>query len=119
MARSGIRWYYNTLTPRMAIFTTVMEEGVGEYMQRQTDDIEEYMKANAPWQDRTGMARDGLTAEYVEEGHKHMIYLYHTVDYGIWLEIRWNGRYAIIEPTVHEYSPAIMRNLTFGELFKE
>jgi len=37
--------------------------------------------------------------------------LYHTVEYGIWLEIRWNGQYAIIIPTIEHMGPVIMAEL--------
>lgn len=64
-------------------------------------DAERYMKTNAPWQDQTGNARNGLAAEPFAEGAGSFgIDLFHQVPYGIWLETRFSGRYAIIDPTL-------------------
>ena len=73
-------------------------------------EMEAYMKANAPWQDRTGDARDGLQAVVVWNSETNFtIYLGHGahIDYGIWLEVRWGGRYAIVTPTAEYYGPQI------------
>ena len=107
MAR--IRWYYDTLTPRSAKFAVVADLAAREILQHAAEAVEQYAQANAPWEDQSGAARDGLTAEYEDAGlFKHAIILYHTVDYGIWLEIRWNGRYAIIIPTIEHMGPTVM-----------
>jgi hypothetical protein len=37
--------------------------------------------------------------------------LQHTVEYGIWLEIRWGGRYAIIVPTIEQLGPEIYEEM--------
>lgn len=71
---------------------------------------ENYMKTNAPWTDRTGNARNGLAARAYQEGDEVGIVLYHQVDYGIWLETRWSGKYAIIQPTIDEMGPRVMRD---------
>lgn len=72
-------------------------------------DVENYMKMNAPWQDQTGNARNGLFARPYREGDEVGIDLGHSVDYGIWLEVRWSGRYAIINPTIDAMGPIVMR----------
>lgn len=110
--RGAIHWYYDTLTPRMAVFSVVLAEAVDELLQRLAEDVEAYAKEHAPWQDQSGDAREGLTAEAVSEGlFQKAIYLYHTVDYGIWLEIRWSGMYAIIIPTIEHMGPVVMAEL--------
>lgn len=58
------------------------------------EEIVPIMQANAPWNDRTGNARDKLGAEYFEEntGDDDLevgVRLYHGVSYGIFLE--YNG----------------------------
>jgi len=84
--------------------------GVVEYWDSR---IEEHMKIAAPWTDRTGNARSGLFAKAGHEpGQRHWIELGHRVPYGIWLEIRWAGRYAIVFPTLLVYGPKIMQTLT-------
>ena len=76
---------------------------------RMAPEVESYMKNNAPWTDRTGNARNGLAARAYESGDEVGIVLYHQVSYGIWLEVRWSGRYAIINPTIDEMGPRVMQ----------
>jgi hypothetical protein len=71
-----------------------------------------YAKQNAPWRDRTGAARSGLrTVTEWEPRKRHAIVLFHSVLYGIWLEVRFAGRYAIILPTLQVQGPEVMRLL--------
>lgn len=72
--------------------------------------VESHMKLNAPWDDQTGNARNGLAARAYQERKEYGILLYHQVPYGIWLETRWSGKYAIIQPTIDKMSPAVMRS---------
>ena len=76
---------------------------------RMAPEVESYMKNNAPWTDRTGNARNGLAARAYESGDEVGIVLYPQVSYGIWLEVRWSGRYAIINPTIDEMGPRVMQ----------
>ena len=78
----------------------VFEAGAGEVLG--------YAQHNAPWDDRTGMARDGLVTEVTEEGGEIFLSLAHTVDYGQWLETIQNGRFAIIMPTLELYSAELI-----------
>jgi hypothetical protein len=64
----------------------------------------EYAKANAPWTDRTGNARNGLDVAVENDGNALIMELFHTVDYGLWLEVIQNGRFAIIMPTLQGYA---------------
>jgi hypothetical protein len=58
---------------------------------------EAYMKGNAPWTDRTGNARSGLRARVRKNGENTVaIVLYHSVPYGVFLEVRWGGKYGVI-----------------------
>jgi hypothetical protein len=71
-----------------------------------------YAKQNAKWRDRTGAARSGLrTVTEWEPRKRHAIVLFHSVTYGIWLEVRFAGRYAIILPTIQVMGPEVMRLL--------
>lgn len=100
----GVRWYYDTLTPTLAIFSVAANFAVHAEAKALAARIEAWMKQNAPWEDRTGAARAGLTAEVESAGFRQDIWIYHTVDYGIWLEVRWDGAYAIIQPTLDHFS---------------
>jgi hypothetical protein len=76
---------------------------------RMAPEVEAYMKNNAPWTDRTGNARNGLAARAYESGDEVGIVLYHQVSYGIWLEVRFSGKYAIIQPTIDVMGPQVMQ----------
>lgn len=81
-------------------------------------EIENDAKANAPWSDRTGAARDGLTAEASDEGGEIVITLMHTVEHGQWLETIQSGRFAIIMPTLEKYGRPVQEAIAKG-LFGE
>jgi hypothetical protein len=97
----------------------VLAKGVGDYADRLLSAvyelaqvfaarIEAAAKANAPWQDRTGNARQGLFARAFREAAAVTLILAHSAHYGIWLEVRWAGKYAIILPTLEaHYGPYI------------
>lgn len=112
---NGITIYYDTLTPRSRAFPFVMTATLDEILQDLAEDVEAYAKENAPWQDQTGEARDGLTAEAISSFVVPSIVLYHTVDYGIWLEVKNSGEYAIIIPTLEQMGPEVMARVS--ELF--
>ena len=76
--------------------------------QAQAPEVENYMKLNAPWSDQTGNARNGLAARAYRDNDEVGIVLFHQVPYGIWLETRFGGKYAIIEPTIEAMSPTVM-----------
>lgn len=70
--------------------------------------MEAYAKDNASWTDRTANARQTLHA-FVEELSNEIVVLYlaHGMTYGVFLEVRFAGRYAIIWPTIEEHLPQI------------
>lgn len=74
--------------------------------------IENHAKLNAPWRDRTTNARNGLKADSGKDGQTHWIVLAHQVPYGIFLEVRWSGKFAIILPTLDKFGPQVMQTLT-------
>ena len=68
-------------------------------------------KHNRPWTDRTNRARLGLTGSSGMEPKGLKIVLAHTVDYGVWLELAHEKRFAIVEPTVRLESNEAIRGL--------
>lgn len=78
-----------------------------ETLKQLAADMEAYAKANAPWQDRTGLARSSLKGYYgaygSAKGKTYYAALKHgdNVYYGIYLEVRWGGRWGIVW-RVHE-----------------
>jgi hypothetical protein len=82
---------------------------VGDYLQ---PILEAEAKQNALWTDRTSNARQGLQS-WVDEPARGIVdvYLAHGVEYGKYLEFRWQGRYAIIFPTLEAHFTEVMQLL--------
>lgn len=93
----------------MAWFTGAgaIAENAEETFRRAADGVLAYAQANAPWADRTGDAREGLSVDVLSEGGDVILELYHTVDYGLWLEVIQNGRFSIVMPTLERFAPMI------------
>ena len=72
---------------------------------------EALMRRTATWRDRTGNARSGLVARVTHSPKVHTITFAHSVPYGIWLEVRWAGRYAVIGKSVRTEGAAVMKTL--------
>jgi hypothetical protein len=73
--------------------------------------IEAYAKAQARWTDRTGHARQGLTARAFRTAAGVVIALWHQATYGIWLEVAHAGRYAIILEALEQHYGPLMAAL--------
>lgn len=101
----------DTLSGRLARGPEAVNRAVDTVLQYMAPKIESYAKINAPWTDRTGNARQGLAARAGREGRAHYVALFHQVPYGIFLEVRWSGRYAIIMPTLELFEPQVIEQL--------
>ena len=90
-----------------------IERGVMKVAERNSIQIEIWMKANASWTNRTGQARSTLKAEVLEvTGRAAFILLQHGTDYGgLYLETMQSGRFAIIGPALDYFAPRLMRDL--------
>lgn len=74
--------------------------------------IESWAKDNAPWTDRTGDARKRLQAlTYSEQRNVITIAISHHVNYGIWLELANQRKYAILEKALLQNKAEIVRAL--------
>ncbi len=67
--------------------------------------MQEGAQQNAPWTDQTGDARAGLLTTVLLSDALVTITLYHSVYYGIFLEVCNGGKYRIIVPTILEFGP--------------
>lgn len=87
-----------------------VKAGVLKVMQEEGKKLEDYMKLNRPWTDRTGNARDGLRADVNYYGGDYVsIVLSHGVYYGVYLEYAMEKRFAIINPTLLSQGPNVIR----------
>lgn len=75
--------------------------------------IENWMKENATWTDRTGNARQTLSASVWENVAHTMIaiILSHGVHYGLFLEVKNSGKYAIVNPAIDYWGPKIWNDV--------
>lgn len=113
MARSGLVWDDKRLAAKLRSSPARLDLAMTAIMSRAKPRAERYMKTNAPWQDRTGNARQGLHAAVQRERLRlYALILAHTVEYGIWLEIAHGGRLRIVGPTVKSQGDAIMRDVS-------
>lgn len=87
---------------RMALITAI---------QRRVPQIEQWMKANAPWRDLTGEARRRLWAQMFVYLEGILVIFDHDVIYGRRLEFEFSGRYAIIGPTIDHWGPILMNDV--------
>lgn len=73
--------------------------------------IEAHARRHAPWTDRTGNARSGLTARAIATATGVVIVLFGTVSYQVFLELAHAGRFAIILRSLQAHYPEIMAAL--------
>lgn len=107
----GLRWDVPPQTAFVELadwYASAIHRGVVAIAQKWAPIIENWMKENAPWTDRTGNARQGLHTEIVQVVNSMVrIIMSHGVDYGIWLEVRHAGRYAIVSPALDHFAPKV------------
>jgi hypothetical protein len=110
-ARTGIIWDVppeRAFAELAAAYATAIHRGTYAIAHRWAPEISNWMKSNAPWTDRTGNARQTLYTE-VQDVVNQMVTLIisHGVDYGIYLELKNAGRFAIVNPALDEFAPKI------------
>jgi len=93
----------------LLILSTGINDRARKAFEEGADEVVSYAKATAPWVDRTGNAREGLNAEVYETNEGVVLDLFHTVDYGLWLETIQSGRFAVIMPTLEVYGEELFR----------
>jgi hypothetical protein len=90
------------MAEKLAVATTKTDAALLVFGKQAATKLENSAKRNARWTDRTGSARGRLKAEPSLRPNGLRISLAHGVDYGIWLELANEKRYAIIEETIRE-----------------
>jgi len=111
MPRKGV-FRFDTLTPSLKALLPKVDAGVDLAFDAMEATATSYARANAPWHDNTGNARNGLFATHrAEPMVLHQLITYHTMPYGVWLEVRFSGKYAIIGPTMFHIAPLLAANV--------
>lgn len=107
MVKRGV-FNFDSLTPGLKRLLPVVDAGVDLAFDYIAPRATSYARRNAPWTDRTTNARNGLFAVHQKVPMVvHRLVTYHTMSYGLWLEVRWSGRYAIIGPTMLHIAPEL------------
>lgn len=106
-----MRWEDRALVNQLKTFDVRADRAIAAATAFHATRAVAYAKQNAPWTDRTSNARNGLYARAERDRPVYRIVIGHSVDYGIWLEVRWSGRYQIIRPTVDHEGPELMRTV--------
>lgn len=92
-------------------YTKAIHQAVFAIMTARAPEIENWMKQNAIWQDRTGNARQALWSQAIDGISEVVILLSHGMDYGFWLEVANAGKYSVINPAIDHWVPIIMADL--------
>lgn len=116
---SGVSMDIEDVESGLYKFREATQEAVREYLEEKCSELEEYMRQNRPWTDRTGLARRSLSAEVQERNvaggnTSFRIKLESPVEYGSFLEfgVRGHSRpYPIIEPTLRLKAPEVVNGL--------
>lgn len=99
---------HDGIGPVLDVLAATAAEKVALTMEAGADRIQNYAQTNAPWSDRTGEARNGLTAEVYLDGGEVVLELYHQAEHGKWLELIQDGNFAIIMPTLEALGPEVL-----------
>lgn len=97
---SGFKFDATSMLKGLAEFGSRSDYALKMYAETAALSLQNYMKQNRPWTDRTGQARQRLTAHVETVPKGYQIVLSHGVDYGVWLELAHEKRFAIIHPTI-------------------
>lgn len=111
MVRFRFDWDGRELSRNTGALPAKVERAVAQVVDYHAAKGEMYLKTDAPWTDRTSAARNGLHAVPSGGGGSYEILFSHAVHYGIWLEVKFNGRDEVIMPTVRKTGGELMTNL--------
>lgn len=106
---SGFRFDATSLLTGLAAYESKTLAATRMFAETAAKDFESYAKRNRPWTDRTSRARQGLTGFVTQTKTGWRINIAQTVDYGIWLELANEKKYAILEPTVRLKGPEVIK----------
>ena len=80
------------------------------YAETSAAQLEAYAKQNAPWKDITGISRQTISHDVKSDRYKQTIILRGGVSAHFpYLELAFERRYAIIEPTMIKLAPGIVK----------
>lgn len=96
----GIRWNAEGLINGLANTYDKADAAIRIYANTAALKLQNYAKEHRRWTDRTGQARQRLKGDVLTVSNGYKLRLAHGVDYGIWLELAHEKRFAIIQDTI-------------------
>lgn len=108
-----VRWMEDPLsvwTRGLNLYKGAMLQAIAAELEAAADEVESWMRENAPWTDQTGNARQALFARVVVDSMARMEFG-HGVDYGIWLELANSGQYAIVSKALDYWGPRLVQRV--------
>jgi hypothetical protein len=90
----------------------LIKDKCGKALEYTIDYAENEAKKNAPWEDRTGNARNSILGiVWPEENNSLIASLSIGMFYGLYLELSYQGKYKIVWPTILNARPMVLRLL--------
>lgn len=99
---TGFKLDADKLIDGFAGFESKAEAAIKMYAENGALALQNSARENARWTDRTGHARQRLTGDSLPVVDGYKLRLAHGVDYGKWLELAHERKYAIIEETIQK-----------------
>lgn len=97
---SGLKFDTASIQKGLKSFENRAKSAFQTYADASALKMQDYAKTHAKWTDRSGRARTTLTgsASVIDKGFK--ITLAYGVEYGVWLELANEKKYAILQKTI-------------------
>lgn len=95
----------------LAHFENKTSAAVRAYAETSALKLQNKARQKAPWTNRTGHARQRLKGDVLVVTHGYKIRLAHGVDYGKWLELAHEKKWAIVHPTINQESSKVLQGL--------
>ena len=111
MAKIEAEFDGKELRQNLRVFDKKLQRAVGAVVDRRAALTTGWLKANARWTDRTGAARSGLVAIPRTTEKFAEIFMAYSVNYGIWLEVAHNRKWAILGPAIRIQGQLLMEDL--------
>jgi hypothetical protein len=110
----GFEWIEAPLIvflPALGMYERSVRGGLYDILEEYEPEVENWMSDNAPWTDRTGNARQSLHVDIEPSwgipSDEISFWMAHGVEYGVYLELKNAGVYAVIGPALDEFGPQI------------
>lgn len=100
---------FDDVRSKLAIFDVKSQFAIEKLLTQGAQELESYAKENRPWTDRTAMARKALKSTVSTTNKGFRITLSHGVDYGVFLEMAHEKKYAIVVPTVQTKGSIVVK----------